>query len=70
MRHVDWGLQAGDGEEGNFVPSGEVANVEDKLQEREQEEGDIGGTGELGHHGVPLIVLLQVLRTKPSHSNQ
>jgi hypothetical protein len=41
-------------------------SVEDDLQELEQEEGDIGGTSELGHHGVPLIVLLWVLCAKPS----
>jgi hypothetical protein len=56
----------GDDEEGNFVPGEEVASIEDDLPELEQEEGDIGGTDELGRHGVSLIVLLRVLRAKPS----
>jgi hypothetical protein len=51
----------GDGEEGNFVPDEEVVSIEDDLPELEQEEGDIGGTDELGRHGVSLIVLLRVL---------
>jgi hypothetical protein len=59
-----------DGEEGDFVPGEEVVSIEDDLRELEQEEGDVGGTGELGHHGVPLIILPQVLRDKPRHSNQ
>jgi hypothetical protein len=67
---VDWRLQARDGEEGDFVPGEEVASIEDNLWELEQEEGDVGSTGELGRHGVPLIVLLRVLRAKPRHSNQ
>jgi hypothetical protein len=49
-----------------FVPGEEVASIEDDLPELEQEEGDIGGTDELGRHGVSLIVLLRVLRAKPS----
>jgi hypothetical protein len=60
----------GDGEEGGFVPGEEVASVEDDLRELEQEEGDIGGAGELSRHGVPPPVLLRVLRVNPSHSNQ
>jgi hypothetical protein len=61
MRIGDY--KPGDGEEGDFVPSGEVVNVEDKLQEREQEEEDIGGTGELGCHGVPKKKMFKVLNT-------
>jgi hypothetical protein len=60
----------GNGEEGGFVPGEEVTSVEDDLRELEQEEGDVGGAGKLGRHGVPLLVLLRVLRANPSHSNQ
>lgn len=57
-----------DGEEGGFVAGEEVAGVEDDLRELEEEEGDVGGAGELGRHGVPFLELLGVLRANPSQS--
>jgi len=59
-----------DGEEGGLVAGEEVAGVEDDLRELEQEEGDVGRAGELGGDGVPLLVLLRVLRGNPFRGNR
>ena len=56
------------GEERGLVAGEEVAGIEDDLRELEQEEGDVGRAGELGRHGVPLLILLRVLRGNPTQA--